>query len=73
MLWSWLIDDEGKNILFDSNDDERFPDFQLYVHISAHCKNGIPKDQLKHKLFQNYLIKKEIKVSNDIKIYPLYV
>lgn len=73
MLWSWLIDDEGKNILFDENDDERFPDFQLYVHISAHCKNAVPKEQLKRKMFQNYLLKKEVKLSNDIKIYPLYV
>jgi len=73
ILWSWLIDDKGNNILFDENDDERFPDFQLYVHISAHCNNAVPKEQLKQKLFQNYLIKKEVKLSNDIKIYPLYV
>ena len=73
MLWSWLIDDEGKNILFDEDDDERFPDFQLYVHISAHCNSAVPKEQLKRKIFQNYLLKKETKFSNDIKIYPLYV
>jgi len=73
MLWSWLIDDSGNNILFDENDDERFPDFQLYVHISAHCNSAVPKEQLKRKIFQNYLIKKEVKLSNDIKIYPLYV
>ena len=73
MLWSWLIDDEGNNILFDENDDERFPDFQLYVHISAHCNSAVPKEQLKRKIFQNYLLKKEVKLSNDIKIYPLYV
>ena len=70
MLWSWLIDENGENILFDENDDERFPDFQLYVHISAHSKNAVPKDQLKRKIFEKYILKKEIK---DIKIYPLYV
>jgi hypothetical protein len=73
MLWAWLIDDHGKNILFDENDEERFPDFQLYVHISAHCNNGVPKEQLKRKLFQKYLLKKETKLSKDIKVYPLYV
>ena len=70
MLWTWLIDDNGQNILFDENDDERFPDFGLYVHIAAHCKNAVPKEQLKRKLFEKYIIKK---YPDDIKIYSLYV
>ena len=49
-----------------------FPDFQLYVHISLHCKNGIPKDQLKQKVFQKYIIK-HINIPKDIKLYSLYV
>ena len=72
MLWLWLIDEKGENILFNDNDDERFPDFQLYVHISLHCKNGIPKDQLKQKVFQKYIIK-HINIPKDIKLYSLYI
>jgi len=72
MLWLWLIDEKGENILFDDNDDERFPDFQLYVHISLHCKNGIPKDQLKQKVFQKYMMK-HINIPKDTKLYSLYV
>ena len=70
MLWLWLIDDNGDNILFDDNDDERFPDFQLYVHISLHCKNAIPKNQLKQKVFQKYIIKH---IPKDKKVYSLYI
>jgi hypothetical protein len=73
ILWHWLIDDKGENILYDENNDERFPDFQLYVHISAHCNNGIPKEQLNHKLFQKYIVKNILTLSKDIKIYSLYV
>jgi len=72
MLWMWLIDEKGENILFDEADDERFPDFQLYVHISAHCKNAVPKDQLKQKVFKKYMIK-DINIPKDIKVYSLYI
>lgn len=72
MLWMWLIDEKGENILFDENDDERFPDFQLYVHISSYCKNGVPKDQLKQKVFKKYMIK-DINIPKDIKVYSLYI
>ena len=67
------IDDKGENILYDENNDERFPDFQLYVHISAHCRNGIPKEQLNHKLFQKYIVKNILTLPKDIKTYSLYV
>ena len=73
ILWHWLIDDKGENILYDENNDERFPDFQLYVHISAHCRNGIPKEQLNHKLFQKYIVKNILTLPKDIKTYSLYV
>ena len=73
ILWHWLIDDKGENILYNENNDERFPDFQLYVHISAHCRNGIPKEQLNHKLFQKYIVKNILTLPKDIKTYSLYV
>jgi len=70
MLWSWLIDDKGENILFDEDDDERFPDFGLYVHIAAHCKNAVPKEQLKRPLFEKYVVKS---YPDNLKIYSLYI
>jgi len=29
LLWSWLIDDKGENVLRDKDDVERFPDFDV--------------------------------------------
>jgi len=71
IIWSWLLDKEGKNILYDDEDDERFPDFDLYVHIASSCFNGIPKEQIYKKPFNKFIIK-----SNNLNLtqcYPLYV
>ena len=70
MLWNWLIDSEGKNILWDENNDERFPDFELYVHIAAKCKNAIPKEQIYKKPFLKYLVNS---VPKNATVYSLYV
>lgn len=45
MLWSWLIDDEGRNVLIKPNGDERFPGFDLYQHIAKHCREAVPEEQ----------------------------
>ena len=75
LLWSWLVDIEGKNILYDENRDERFPDFDLYVHIASKCKNCVPKEQIYKKPFKKFLINSVNipKVVIDVKIYNLYV
>jgi len=70
LIWTWLIDSEGKNILWDSDDTERFPDFNLYVHISEHCKNSIPKEQLYKKPFKMFAVEF---IPKDAKLYSLFV
>jgi hypothetical protein len=70
ILWTWLIDIEGNNILWNDESEERFPDFELYVHISGKCKNAIPKEQLHKKPFTKFIIKS---IPNSIKnIYSLF-
>jgi len=71
ILWMWLIDTEGKNILINDEEEERFPDFDLYVHIASSCKNCIPKEQIYKKPFNKFMI--DIKVPKDVKVYPLFV
>lgn len=56
LLWSWLIDSEGKNILWDSDDSELFPDFNLYVHIATHCKNSVPYKQISAEAFKMFSV-----------------
>lgn len=69
ILWLWLIDTDGKNILWDDDNNERFPDFELYVHIAEKCKNGIPKEQLYKKPFSNFIVKS---INKNQKTYSLF-
>ena len=48
-LWSWMVDEDDKNILHDADGAERFPDFDLYKHIAAKIHNAEPEAQI-HKL-----------------------
>lgn len=54
MLWSWMIDDEGKTVLYDENDDERFSGFDLYVHIGHNVNNAVPAEQFKQRAFSQF-------------------
>lgn len=71
LLWTWLIDTDGKNILFDEDGDERFPDFDLYVHIASKCNNAIPKEQIYKKPFSKFIINSNI--PKNKKIYSLFI
>jgi hypothetical protein len=58
LIYSWIIDDKGKNILYKKNGDERYPDFKLYKMITRLVHNHLPRDQLKNPIFQKYIINK---------------
>ena len=59
LLWQWLTDDEGMNILRNPDDSERFPDFDLYKHIARHSKNCVPREQAQIPYFDTqYKIEK---------------
>jgi len=68
LLWSWLIDDKGMNILRDRDDVERFPSFDLYEHIAAHVHVAKPQDQIRKPIFSSY-ITQETHTENA---YPLF-
>jgi hypothetical protein len=71
LLWSWLIDDEGRNVLKDEDGTERFPDFDLYKHISTHVFGAKPQEQLRRKIFDSYLVK-AVDVGDWETVYPLF-
>jgi hypothetical protein len=56
LLWSWLIDDSGKNILRDQDGVERYPDFDLYETIAAHVFTAKPQDQVRKDIFKQYSV-----------------
>ena len=56
VMWKWLVDDEGVNILLNPNGSERYPDFYLYKHIAAHIHGAIPKHQFVDPAFDRFQV-----------------
>lgn len=56
LLWEWLQDDEGKNILRLPDGEERYPDFDLYRALAADIHRAIPARQIEKTLFSGYRI-----------------
>jgi len=71
LLWTWMLDIKGHNILKSENGEERFPGFDLYKHIAANCKNAVPKDQLRKPIFEKF--KYTGVVPSGVTVYPLFV
>jgi len=71
LLWSWLIDDEGLNVLREEDGSERFPDFDLYQHIAAHVFGAKPQEQLSNEIFKSYVIDSST-VGDWETVYPLF-
>jgi len=67
-LWSWMIDDDDKNILMDPNGEERFPDFDLYKHIAAKVHTAIPSDQVNKLPFSRFKTIEKVE-----KAYSLFI
>jgi hypothetical protein len=53
LLWLWLTDKEGRNILRNPDDSERYPKFDLYCAIARDSNNAVPAQQLTLPLFND--------------------
>ncbi len=51
LLWLWLTDKNGKNILYTPDGSERYPRFDLYCAIAKDAQNSVPAQQLTLPLF----------------------
>jgi len=72
LLWSWLIDENGKNVLRDEDGSERFPDFDLYQHISKHVFSAKPQEQIHKEIFSEFVLKSDESVGEWETVYPLF-
>jgi len=54
LLWDWLTDDSGKNVLRTPNGEERYPDFDLYRALAAEVHNAVPKVQVEKPIFAQF-------------------
>jgi len=70
-LWSWMIDDEGRNILINPDETERFPDFDLYKHIAAKVHGAVPSNQFSHPAFDRFQVNPS-SVGTEVKRWSLF-
>jgi hypothetical protein len=64
LIISWLYDDNGKNVLYKNNGEERYPDFKLYKMIARIVHNHIPENQFNHPCFNKYKVNNNEKYMN---------
>ena len=55
-LWSWLVCDDGHNVLMDPDGSERYPDFDLYKVITTQVHNAVPSEQFEKDVFQCFKV-----------------
>jgi len=72
LISSWLQDDEGKSILYDDDDIERFPGFDLYVHIAQHVHSAVPAEQFNNRAFNQFKWRGKAAKSAQVKWWPLF-
>ena len=67
IIINWCNDDDGRDILYKNNGDERYPDFKLYKMIARKVNNHVPMKELQNKYFDKYVVpRKEIKRGSPI-------
>jgi hypothetical protein len=72
VLWSWLIDDEGRNILWDADQSERYPGFELYRVIAQKVKGAVPIEQLNKAPFSGFVLPFSESVPEGEKVYSFF-
>ena len=59
LVTNWVKDDKGRNVLYKSSGEERYPDFKLYKMIARTVHNHVPLAQLSNPLFSKYEVKSD--------------
>jgi hypothetical protein len=72
VLWSWLIDDDGRNVLWDTDQSERYPGFDLYCVIAQKVKGAVPREQLEKPLFTRFVCESPFELPEGEKVYSLF-
>ena len=76
LLWDWMLDDEGESVLYTDDGEERFPGFELYIHIAHHVHGAVPSQQFDKKAFRRFKWKgkaaRAAVVSNGIRKYKIF-
>ena len=57
----WCLDDNGKNVLYKKNGEERYPEFKLYKMIARTVHHHTPEAQLSFPFFSQFAVKEDEK------------
>ena len=68
----WCSDDNGKNVLYKKNGDERYPNFKLYKMIARSVNQHVPSDQLEDPYFNQFLCQERPDSIIDIDNIPVF-
>jgi len=68
----WITDDNGKNVLYMKNGDERYENFKLYKMIARTVHAHTPEAQLSYPFFNQFKIDEKIEDIIDIDAMPCY-
>ena len=71
LLWSWMIDDDGRNVLMEPSGRERYPDFDLYKVITQKISDAVPKEQILRPIFDRFRVGKK-NVPKSARVYNLF-
>jgi hypothetical protein len=78
IIAGWCKDDKGRNIMYKTNGEERYPDFKLYKMIARTVTTHIPSKVIDNPYFDRFIAnKKKIKLNKnqtimDIDAIPNY-
>ena len=70
LLWSWMIDEDGRNVMMEPNGKERYPDFDLYKVIAAKVHEAVPSEQITRPIFDRFRTSKNS--VGKAKVYNLF-
>ena len=71
LMWLWLTDRHGKNILRGPDDMERYPEFDLYCAIARDANNAVPAQQLTLPLFDSAFRCRRKDIPQDMHVWKL--
>ena len=54
IIYEWCLDDNGKNLLYKRDGDERYPNFKLYKMIARTVHHCLPHEQLANPFFAQF-------------------
>ena len=66
LVFSWLYDDNGRNVLYKSNGDDKYPGFKLYKMISRIVHKHLPEKQFEHTALSKYAVDDDTNIDIDI-------